>query len=314
MALERSMGVRGPWSMGCSGFQPMDPWTYGPWPSESRDRLGLPRRASARTDVQGTGADAQNGSAAPVRAAEMRPRRDRDCPSRCNARQWPGWCPPVRFVNHPFASNVLRRVQRAPDDCGQAPREPAPARALRQFAPQRELREQMERAAPVRDASARSPESCRPAPSRRSRMRRTRRARSCDALARVRFHAGESRRMIEHVQQHRLNDEAVVVVPMEGRAVTVSAVALVPLLVLTNRVVHAHAIPGRAEALSAASTIAENSSQLLNPGLIAGRVKRLDQTRSGGRRRGRHRACAARARSPAPGTLRPREAAIRSRS
>ena len=52
-----------------------------------------------------------------------------------------------------------------------------------------------------------------------------------------------------HRQQHRVDDEAVVVVPVERRAVAVGAVALVPLLVLPQRVVDARAIPVGAEAL-----------------------------------------------------------------
>ena len=62
------------------------------------------------------------------------------------------------------------------------------------------------------------------------------------------FHAGiSSRTDVEDVEQHRLDDEAVVVVPVKGRPVAVDAVALVPLVVLPQRVVDAHPIPRGAE-------------------------------------------------------------------
>ena len=49
---------------------------------------------------------------------------------------------------------------------------------------------------------------------------------------------------VEDVEQHGLDDEAVVVVPMEVGTIAVEAVALVPLLVLAQGVVNAHGVPG----------------------------------------------------------------------
>ncbi len=46
----------------------------------------------------------------------------------------------------------------------------------------------------------------------------------------------------ENLQQHRLNDEAVVVIPMELRTIAVKAVALVPGLVFADSVVDAHGV------------------------------------------------------------------------
>src|SRR5947209_1697728 len=48
---------------------------------------------------------------------------------------------------------------------------------------------------------------------------------------------------LQNLQQHWLNDKAVVVVPMELRPVAIDAVAFVPLLVFPDSVVNPHGIP-----------------------------------------------------------------------
>src|SRR4029078_1461217 len=56
---------------------------------------------------------------------------------------------------------------------------------------------------------------------------------------------------LHHIEQHWLDHEAVVVVPVEAGTIAVGAVTLVPLLVLAQRVVHAYPIPRCSEQLQA---------------------------------------------------------------
>src|SRR5581483_11801441 len=49
-----------------------------------------------------------------------------------------------------------------------------------------------------------------------------------------------------HFHQQRMNHEAVVVIPMELRPITVNAVAFVPLIVLPDRIIDTHGVPGLA--------------------------------------------------------------------
>ena len=147
--------------------------------------------------------------------------------------------PPVR-VERPWS------VHGPPNHSGQRLTHLGGTNALRQFAAKRGLRQQVKRAAPVRE---RSPEQwITPVRSDETFLDR------CVPLgARVdrRDERFPRRRAIanrrEHVDQHRMNHEAVVVVPMEQRSIAVRAVAFVPLFVLTDGVVHSHRIPGLAE-------------------------------------------------------------------
>src|SRR5439155_22175377 len=110
-----------------------------------------------------------------------------------------------------------------------------------QRAPKGRVREEVERAAPVRE---RAPERWKGSVgtdqallNRRVAPRAQRRARR-EILPRRRL-AGAG---VEDREQHRMDDEAVVVVPMELGTIPIGAVALVPLLVLPQRVVDAQAI------------------------------------------------------------------------
>src|SRR5206468_11400959 len=118
--------------------------------------------------------------------------------------------------------------------------------AVRKRAPKRHLREEMKRTEPVGERSADRRERA----VRRDQPLLYRRVTACALLDPRRELLPRSDVVtagIEDVEQHRVNHEAVVVIPVEFRTVAVHTIALVPLLVLTQRVVDPNAIPIRSE-------------------------------------------------------------------
>ena len=142
--------------------------------------------------------------------------------------------------NVPGASRVLRMTAvNAPRTCaGETPSGSARRSAA--------LREQLKGAASIRQRAA----DCRKAAVRRDQAFLNRGIASrtlvlaCGELFPRRHLAADD---VQDIQQHRVNHEAVVVVPVKRRTIAVDAVSLVPLVVLAERVVHTHPIPGCAK-------------------------------------------------------------------
>src|SRR5438874_9019211 len=139
-----------------------------------------------------------------------------------------------------------RRPERTADDGGQRAANLRRSHSVRQRAAQRGLREQMKRATAIRERSS----------DRRKRaVWRDQPLLDGGVPPRTLFDpdahlfydrdpVGERR---DEIHQHRVDDEAVVVIEMESWSVAVDAVSLVPLLVLPDRVLDARRVPAGAE-------------------------------------------------------------------
>ncbi len=142
------------------------------------------------------------------------------------------------------------RVECPADDGGQGGARLRRRQAIGKLIAQRECGQQMKSAAPIRERSAKSREAA-VGPDEALQDR----AVPPGAVENTGAHVTPGLRFIatypQHVEQHRLNHEAVVVVPVEAGTIAVHAVAPVPLLVLAQRVVHAEPIPRCAEQLQA---------------------------------------------------------------
>ena len=210
---------------------------------------------------------------APAAAAPWR--RDRGCRSRCSARR----CPAGGRPGQSAASRPRRRCRRRPS-CGNHRRQRAADLAgrdtLGQLLPKGHLRQELEGAGAIGD---RSPDRGEGAVGTDEPLLDTGVA-PCPVADR-----GQHRRPglvfwsprtdgLEDVEQHRLDDEAVVVVPVEVGAVAVVAVADVPLRVLPERVVDAHAIPSSAE-LGEARLDHRREQQ---PVAVGGMITRVDSS------------------------------------
>ena len=222
-----------------SDVHPFSAWSIGNgWPHHARtDGPGL-RRAPTRTRRSAASPSGSSADRAEIEAA------GRDV-ALADARLMAAEADAQPAVGVERAG----RVDRPADDGGQRAadlRRARPRRAARAAAPSAPAAWNAPTAVGERSADRR--EACRRA---RSAVPAPRR--SAARALRSRVPTGPSTpacsvaERVEHVEQHRMDDEAVVVVPVERRAVAVGAVALVPLVVLAQRVVDAHPIPRGAE-------------------------------------------------------------------
>jgi hypothetical protein len=150
-------------------------------------------------------------------------------------------------------------VERADQHSRQRGPDLARSDALGQRAPERDLRQELEGAGTIRDRPADGRERAlrpdeallhrgiAPGPGQRRGPHRGPRRVRLGARFGARYWARFGADGVEDVEQHRLDDEAVVVVPVEFGPVAVVTVAEVPLLVLPQGVVDARPIPRRTE-------------------------------------------------------------------
>src|SRR5271154_1328303 len=165
----------------------------------------------------------------------------------------------------PLGVKSARRHQRPPHHRRHRPSHLSWGNSLRQHVAQRHLSQQLKRSAPVSDR----PPHHRICAIRRNHPllhRRVSSRTSNDTL----FHRCPPGLLATHyihqVQQERLNDKRVVVVPMKVRPIAVSPISEIPALVLPQRVVHACPVPVFAQRKQACLNHCRKQQPVVEPG------------------------------------------------